>query len=164
MFFMLPRYPRLQSLPIKYSLCNPDRTPLSAGKYAHFHKVLVHLCNPRTRDRYQPVSPCNNSLLGRVLVHLCNHGWGWTRSAPATLTVPLALLFSVTGGVLRMGLTVMAPVIGMMFLPPLLRSSLVGPVVRILPQLLSLPTSAPLSLAFWLRAEALIGNITSWGK
>ncbi len=68
------------------------------------------------------------------------------------VAIPLALLFAVALGVPRMGLTIAAPVIGILLTPAPLGRRLVGPVVRILLELLPLSAPASFPLAFGLEA------------
>jgi hypothetical protein len=62
------------------------------------------------------------------------------------MSVPLALLFEVAGGVRRVARSVAAPVIGMTLTPALLGRCPVGPVAPIRLELVPLPAPFPLTL------------------
>jgi hypothetical protein len=101
-----------------------------------------------TDHRDQVINAWLNEGYGLEHVHLC-------KRTDTAFVVPVLLQKPVAFAVIRTLLAILAPVLGMLMLPALLAVSLVGPVIGIGGQFVSLPLRFSGPLAGLVGAEAL---------
>ena len=142
------------------SLQSCDRLPESVGK-----SLMRRLFCPGTRPSLQSSVAMDLSQPSVAMMRASEtRCWRWTCRSPASAPVPLALLFPVACGVFGVGLSVATPILRVALTPAFLGRRLIGPVVRILLELLPLPTPAPFTLTRRLRTKRLIRDIPARRK